>query len=438
MKKLAIIFGLLWSCSHASAQYTQMQWGMNKTVTPYDFGANINGTWSNLGTVSSGGAWQIPVTTMSVKSAANSEKQVSISSAPSFTFTDISHIFNGDYSKSTLPLQYTVTGTSTLGQPTTGYFTNMATAPYLTLVNNFGSGWNQSTSTNTGRTGYFTYNSYLNHVGQGDMASYYSWCGIFTARAGATSFLANPACAVVSGNANAGIDGAFLQGIGDINFNDNGYDAAAVADSRLYNRTVNTAALGQIWLGYRSQSQGTKAVDVAVSLSGKHIVGMDTVTATGNTGVAHVALNMAAGQKIIFNSTSTPINGVDWYGNTFGGATANVNKSTGDLDICNVGANTGCIKLSATYGGAYIQGFLQANSPITTTYGWMRPAVVTVGTLLTCNATSLGGDMVVSDGQAYGVGADYGDAVGSTTGAVTRRVLCTNTAGPTTYAWVYN
>lgn len=52
---------LLFSAGPVAAQnYTQMQWGMNKGVTPYQFGANINGTWSNLGTVSSAGVWQIP------------------------------------------------------------------------------------------------------------------------------------------------------------------------------------------------------------------------------------------------------------------------------------------------------------------------------------------------------------------------------------------
>jgi hypothetical protein len=51
---------LLFNVEVAAAQtYTQMQWGMNKGVTPYQFGANINGTWSNLGTVNSSGAWGI-------------------------------------------------------------------------------------------------------------------------------------------------------------------------------------------------------------------------------------------------------------------------------------------------------------------------------------------------------------------------------------------
>lgn len=57
---------LLFSAGVAGGQtYTQMQWGMNKATTPYQFGANINGAWSNLGTVSSAGVWSIPSTNIS-------------------------------------------------------------------------------------------------------------------------------------------------------------------------------------------------------------------------------------------------------------------------------------------------------------------------------------------------------------------------------------
>jgi hypothetical protein len=53
------------SPSQLKAQtYTQMQWGMNKGVTPYQFGANINGTWRVLGSVTSGGVWQIPTSSL--------------------------------------------------------------------------------------------------------------------------------------------------------------------------------------------------------------------------------------------------------------------------------------------------------------------------------------------------------------------------------------
>ena len=55
------LLATLFSADNAGAQtYTQMQWGMNKGATPYPFGANINGTWRDLGTVSAAGVWSIP------------------------------------------------------------------------------------------------------------------------------------------------------------------------------------------------------------------------------------------------------------------------------------------------------------------------------------------------------------------------------------------
>ena len=60
----------------------------------------------------------------------------------------------------------------------------------------------------------------------------------------------------------------------------------------------------------------------------------------------------------------------------------------------------------------------------------------TIATLPTCGASLLGDLATVSNGTAYATGT-YGSAV-SATGAVTRVVVCTNTAGATTYAWAYN
>ncbi|MGB5086238.1 MAG: hypothetical protein WBO09_16945 [Methylocystis silviterrae] len=53
-----------------------------------------------------------------------------------------------------------------------------------------------------------------------------------------------------------------------------------------------------------------------------------------------------------------------------------------------------------------------------------------------CTAALNGAMATVSDGVSYASGI-YGARVGSL-GAVTRNVLCTNTTGPTTYAWAYN
>jgi len=66
MKKLLALILTLISPNTISAQtYTQLQWGVNKATSPYQFGANINGTWSNLGVVSSTGVWQIPASNLS-------------------------------------------------------------------------------------------------------------------------------------------------------------------------------------------------------------------------------------------------------------------------------------------------------------------------------------------------------------------------------------
>jgi len=50
--------------------YTQMTWGVDKTATPYGFGANINGSWYNLGTVSSAGVWTLAPSLLNISGTA--------------------------------------------------------------------------------------------------------------------------------------------------------------------------------------------------------------------------------------------------------------------------------------------------------------------------------------------------------------------------------
>lgn len=60
MKKLLILVAAL-ICFKADAQtYSQMQWGMDKTVSPYNVGVNVGAQWRNFATVSSLGDWIVP------------------------------------------------------------------------------------------------------------------------------------------------------------------------------------------------------------------------------------------------------------------------------------------------------------------------------------------------------------------------------------------
>lgn len=237
----------------------------------------------------------------------------------------------------------TITGTATLGQPSTGYnFVLGASNVHARLINS--SGWNQATAGNDGRTGVTAFTALLEQRGQGDVMGFYANCQIFSAaRAGATHWLAQPACAVGGANIATLTPHSYLQGF-EFNYDDNGVEAAAIGQVNNFNRTANSASFGEVWMGDRWQSNGSKAIDVGWSAAGKVNVGLDTVTASADAafnGGKIVALNMGADQKILLNSTATPLNGVSYYGNNLGSASIGYVASTSSVLTCNAGSCTG-------------------------------------------------------------------------------------------------
>lgn len=62
-KFLVFLFAFVSTC--AQADYTQFQWGVDKTTTPYSLGAKVGTNWTNLGTISSAGVWLIPSSNIS-------------------------------------------------------------------------------------------------------------------------------------------------------------------------------------------------------------------------------------------------------------------------------------------------------------------------------------------------------------------------------------
>lgn len=266
-------------------------------------------------------------------------------------------------------------GGASLGRPATGYHWNWnEAANFSSIVST--SGWNQSLSNNDGRTAITNNVAIVENNGNGDAGAFYGNCHINgLGNRGATHWLAEPACVILNGDLATTTPHSYLNQF-EFNLGDNGNDVAAIGMVENFNRTNNTAAFGEVWMGDRWQSIGTKALTVGWSGQGLINVGLDTVQAAADSGWNNgntVAVNMAADQRIEFNSKATPLNGVEYYGNRLGDAYDSFNSAAGVLSRC---VGTTCVNVGAriiTFASAAIQ----------------LPRS-TVASLPTCNARSEG------------------------------------------------
>jgi hypothetical protein len=193
-----------------------------------------------------------------------------------------------------------ITGTATLTEPTSGYAITPNLSSYLTYFTN-ASGWNNSTSSNSGRTGAWAFNSTAISLGQGDTGIYYCNGLINSAKVGATSFLAGPSVDCMAGQITAAQAHGYIELLGDLNCTDNGYDSACIGMVENFTRTVNTAAQGETWIGQRLQSKGADAIDAFASWTGPSVIGLDVTSATFTT---NAAAAIPAGVGIFLNSVA--------------------------------------------------------------------------------------------------------------------------------------
>jgi len=218
--------------------------------------------------------------------------------------------FSGDLKGVRFPVYHKVTGTSTLGQPATGYESIPEAMPFYIWLDNE-SGWNESTTGNDGRTGVAALRVRLQNDGQGDVYGLWVTGGISSTRSGSTSFLANPAAVIVGGNLAASVDGAYLNP-GEFLLSDNGTrDIAAVGWVVNLNRTVTTGAKDVFWAGYKVQSIGSGSVDVAYNAKGPFRFGLDLSFC--DFGANQAAITLKADQRIYGNVTATDASGLSRY-----------------------------------------------------------------------------------------------------------------------------
>ena len=234
-----------------------------------------------------------------------------LTSAPTSegTHTNIDNSFTGDIRGIRYPVYHKITGTTTAGQPTTGYDSVAEVMPFYVWLRNE-SGWNESTTGNDGRTGIAAHRVRLQNAGQGDVYGLWVTASVSGTRSGSTNYLANPAVVVCGGNVDAQSDGVYLNA-GEFLLSDFGYDVAAKGWVVNLNRTVSTGAKAVWWAGMRVQSQGSASADVAYSAAGPFNHGIDLSFCA--FGANQAAITLKADQRTYGNVTATDASGLSRY-----------------------------------------------------------------------------------------------------------------------------
>lgn len=467
---LTFVILLLSVAGGAAQTYTQMQWGMNKGVTPYAFGANINGTWRDLGTVSSGGIWSIPSSNLSFTQTGTGANAYTVAgklqntiNLQDFCSSSTLNTVAGDV---TSCLQNAINQAAETGACLIIPATPVSTVYWtITSTINIGNGSPgvSSTKNNICMQGAGSSSIY------GVYGSYFVWAGA----PNGTMF-----------KVNGPIRNLYMERMNLAGFNIAGtiIDAAAPQFSSFNNLNITSfrnygikvyansapgeaafmnefafdfitsdyaGATGMFFSGptitpagpnYGSDSLLSTIRNTRIVLTGANNTGLylgyadnmifeefhtDTTFASGSCGVTfdaapggyggnnfpknHLFIKTAISNTCVLNESATNKIGI----NTF------VDFGVEDLEIIPTHPK---LRGVTEYGETF--------------NGWGYPKALTISALPACDAASLGQSALVSNGTDYATGT-YGSAV-LATGIVTRSILCTNTAGATTYAWAYN
>lgn len=263
--------------------------------------------------------------------------------------------FSGDISRVSQPFGKIISGSTTLGQPSSGYSINAENSIGFDYLHN-ASGYNSSTGGNGGRTGVAARYIKVDNYGQGDAMGLYINAFVSGAKVGATSFLANPAGGLLGGQVQPGADGVYLNPI-EFSLPDLGRDVAAICYVGNISRTNDVGALGAVQMGFRSQSKGSAAIDAHFSGSGKAKIGLDLTSLTSNASGTwtNAAVTMLGNDRIYFNATA--------------GASPGYAASTGNTYLLYASGNSG---LQAVVGGS--PAFL-----FTSSLGFLYASTITLG-----------------------------------------------------------
>lgn len=201
-----------------------------------------------------------------------------------------------------------VTGADTLTQPSTGYKIVYDAAGRLDhFLVNTNAGWNESTTGNGGRTGYFHTVKLGTQAGNGDAGGYYTSVFVSGSRftgggpGTPTDALSMPGGVVHGGQVLAGANDVYLNNI-EMNAVDAGYRASAGVFVANLNRTNSDTTNNQFWYAFTAQSIGTQNSDTGFRVSGAWNFGFDATNATLSGNQAAIVLK--ENQRIYLQATA--------------------------------------------------------------------------------------------------------------------------------------
>lgn len=244
--------------------------------------------------------------------------------------------FSGNTSQTKI-YAHRVSGVATLTQPTSGYkIVNEASGHYEQMLTDPEIGYNNSTSTNDGRTGIAMNELLVTHRGNGDGYGYHTTVFVNGVKPGLTDVLAGSAGVIHGGGVTAGANDVLLNNI-EMNSYDNGYRAsAATFVANLYRTNVDTTN-GQFWAAFSAQTQGAAYADDAFRVAGRFNVGLDMTTLISEP-TNKTAIAIKPNDRVYFNAAQRATGTVRILGNP-GTEYIDYNSSSARLETV-VGGNT--------------------------------------------------------------------------------------------------
>lgn len=272
--------------------------------SPTLYAANLGGLWTGRGNI---------VTRAGQSGELVLGGNVAITTAPLTDpdSTEFGDMFTGDNTRQILPVDARFTGSTTLGQPTSGFKNNRHLSPIAIRLYNT-SGYNHNTDGDDGRTTISAISLDAQNIGQGGVLPIRVSNYANQTKAGATSFLASPSAAGGNFSTSAGADGVYLNPM-EVNCDSQGFDVAAVGYVANMVRDDASRTIGdEIWHGVRVQSLGSESIDSFFIGTNGANVGVDFTRADFGTDLAAFAVQ--GNDRFYGDASSASFWGADDFG----------------------------------------------------------------------------------------------------------------------------